>query len=141
MDRGSSPLAASRCAHTLRAVSADLAVGPAIRWTSVAKPRPIELLPRDQGASPETIGVIGGRFEMTVDGERRELTAGETIHIPAGVNHSGRNLGTGPGRRAVVFSPGGMERFFLEVGQADPDAEIDLQAAVEASARYGWEFD
>lgn len=89
----------------------------------------------------ETIHVIEGRFEMTVDGERRELAEGETIHVPAGVSHSGRNVGTDPGKRVVIFSPGGMERFFLEVGQADPNAKIDLQAALEASARYGWEFE
>src|ERR1700761_5683350 len=47
----------------------------------------------------ETIHIIEGEFEMTIDGEIERLGAGETVHIPPGVVHSGANVGEGPGRR------------------------------------------
>lgn len=89
----------------------------------------------------ETIHVLEGRFEMDIAGEPRELRTGETIHIPAGVDHGGRNSGDQHGRRVVIFSPGGMERFFLEVGQERADTEFDLEAAIGAATRFGWEFE
>ena len=77
----------------------------------------------------ETVYVVEGEFESVVDGERRKLRPGDTVHIPAGVVHSGG----GQGRRLLVFAPGGVERFFIE---ASADG-ADLLALAE---RYGWRF-
>src|SRR4051794_5181708 len=52
----------------------------------------------------ETIHVVEGEFEMLVDGHRSRQSAGQTIHVPRGVIHSGRNVGNGPGRRILIFS-------------------------------------
>jgi mannose-6-phosphate isomerase-like protein (cupin superfamily) len=90
--------------------------------------------------SAETIHVIVGEFEITVDGTSERLGPGETVHIPAGVPHSGANLGGASGRRLVVFSPAGMEEFFREVGAATPGAEVDDRAALAAATRHGWRF-
>ena len=87
----------------------------------------------------ETIHVLEGEFWMEVDGLRSELRVGETIHIPRGIVHSGGNVGPGTGRRVVLFSPAGLERFFSEAGAARP-ADVDVRAAVEAAVRHGWEF-
>lgn len=88
----------------------------------------------------ETIHVIEGEFEMAVGGERFALTAGQTLHIPADVIHEGANVGERPGRRLLVFSPAGMERFFLDVGTESPDQAVDAQAALDSALRHGWEF-
>jgi len=88
----------------------------------------------------ETIHIVEGEFEMTVDGQRSRVLAGQTIHVPRGVVHSGSNIATAPGRRIVMFSPGGMERFFLEAGAPTRDAEIDVAAALASATRHGWEF-
>lgn len=88
----------------------------------------------------ETIHVIEGEFEMNVDGQRSPVGAGQTIYIPRGVVHSTGNIGTVPGRRIVMFSPGGIERFFLETGALTPGANVDLAAALASAARHGWEF-
>jgi quercetin dioxygenase-like cupin family protein len=88
----------------------------------------------------ETIHIIEGNFDMEVDGARRQLAAGQTIHIPQGAVHTGANTGGEIGRRVVLFSPAGMERFFLEAGAPTPDGEIDLAAALASATRYGWEF-
>jgi quercetin dioxygenase-like cupin family protein len=88
----------------------------------------------------ETIHIVEGDFEMEVDGARSQLSAGQTIHVPRSVIHSGANVGQQPGHRVVLFSPAGMERFFLEAGAPKPDSEIDPTAALASATRHGWEF-
>lgn len=88
----------------------------------------------------ETIHVVSGRFEVEVDGEGRELGPGDTAHIPVATVHSGGNVGTEPGRRVVMFHPGGIEAFFREAGASSPEAEIDMRAVVAAAVRHGWDF-
>jgi quercetin dioxygenase-like cupin family protein len=88
----------------------------------------------------ETIHVIEGEFEMTVAGVTKRVGPGQTVHVPAGVLHSGANVGTSPGRRLLTFSPAGMEEFFREAGAAAPEAEVDRAAVREAAIRHGWRF-
>jgi quercetin dioxygenase-like cupin family protein len=88
----------------------------------------------------ETIHVVEGEFEMTIDGVTRRLGPGETVHVPAGVVHSGTNVGDGPGRRLLTFAPAGMEEFFREAGAAAPDTETDRAAVRDAAIRHGWRF-
>jgi quercetin dioxygenase-like cupin family protein len=88
----------------------------------------------------ETIHVLEGEFEMTVDGQRSRLTAGETIHVPADTLHDGGNVGAGTGRRVVIFSPAGMEQLFLEIGSTDAAAEAAPADALAAAKRHGWRF-
>jgi quercetin dioxygenase-like cupin family protein len=88
----------------------------------------------------ETIHIVEGEFEMAIDGQAERLAAGETVHIPPGVVHSGANVGDGPGRRLLTFSPAGMEEFFLEAGAPSPEAEVDLATAAAAARRHGWQF-
>jgi quercetin dioxygenase-like cupin family protein len=88
----------------------------------------------------ETIHIVEGDFEIEVAGRRSQLSAGETIHIPKGVIHAGANVGRGVGRRVVLFSPAGMERFFLEAGAPSCDSPTDLAAVLACATRHGWEF-
>lgn len=88
----------------------------------------------------ETIHVIEGEFEMTVDGASERLGSGQTVHVPAGVVHSGANVGTAPGRRLLTFTPAGMEEFFREAGAPVPDAEVDATTALASATRHGWRF-
>lgn len=88
----------------------------------------------------ETIHVLEGEFEMSIGGHTARLTAGQTIHIPAEVAHAGGNAGQAVGRRIVIFTPGGMENFFLEAGASSADGDIDRRAALASAVRHGWEF-
>ncbi len=88
----------------------------------------------------ETIHVIEGQFEMDLAGERSVLHPGETIHVPAGVVHSGGNVGSQAGRRLVLFHPAGVESFFREVGTESPSEPVDVSAVLASAARHGWEF-
>lgn len=87
----------------------------------------------------ETIYIVEGSFTMEVDGTRSHLSAGDTIHIPQGVIHSSSNDGQQLGRRVVLFSPAGMERFFIDAGTPTPGT-IDRASAVAIARRHGWEF-
>ena len=85
----------------------------------------------------ETILVLEGSFWMEIDGERSELGPGDSVHVPRGTPHAGG----GTGRRVVVFSPAGIDGFFLEVGRPSPDAPPpDLREALDAAQRFGWRF-
>jgi quercetin dioxygenase-like cupin family protein len=88
----------------------------------------------------ETIHIVEGDFEMQLDGAPIRLSAGQTIHVPRGVTHSGGNVGQGGGQRIVLFSPAGMERFFLEAGRTVADRAPDIAAVLACASRYGWQF-
>jgi quercetin dioxygenase-like cupin family protein len=87
----------------------------------------------------ETMYVLSGAMAAEVDGDHLLVGAGETAHVPRGVLHSTRNAGAGPLHRVVIFSPAGMEDFFLTAGGASPDA-VDARAALHAALAHGWEF-
>jgi uncharacterized RmlC-like cupin family protein len=91
-------------------------------------------------AESETIHIAEGAYVVEVDGTETELSAGDTVHVPAGVPHAGRALGEGPVRRVIVFSPGGMECFFRKAGAADPRTAIDVAALLDATTAHGWRF-
>lgn len=88
----------------------------------------------------ETIHVVDGEFEVSLAGRPFRLVAGQTIHVPADMIHSTMNVGAGAGRRVLMFSPAGMEEFFLQAGGESPDAEVDRADVLAAALRHGWEF-
>jgi glyoxylate utilization-related uncharacterized protein len=88
----------------------------------------------------ETIHIIEGEFEIDLDGERSQLCSGGTMHVPRGEIHSGANIGRQAGRRVLLFSPAGLEHFFLEVGASTPDAHVAAEASTASAIRHGWEF-
>jgi quercetin dioxygenase-like cupin family protein len=88
----------------------------------------------------ETIHILEGEFEMTVASESSHLGPGQTLHMPADVVHSGGNAGQTSGRRVLIFTPAGMENFFLEVGTSSSEVETDVSNAVASAIRHGWEF-
>ena len=88
----------------------------------------------------ETIHVIEGEFEMTIDGVSERLGPGQTVHVPAGVVHSGANVDSRAGRRLLTFTPSGMEEFFREAGAPSRTAEVDRAATRDLALRHGWQF-
>jgi quercetin dioxygenase-like cupin family protein len=98
------------------------------------------LPPHRHANEAETIHVLAGEFELDIDGRGAALGAGDTAHVPAGRVHSGGNVGSEAGRRVVIFSPAGIEGFFLEVGSEQPGAALDGAAVAAAARRWGWDF-
>jgi quercetin dioxygenase-like cupin family protein len=98
------------------------------------------LPPHLHRAVAETIHIVEGEFEMEIEGQREPLASGQTVHVPADAVHSSGNVGRGTGRRIVMFTPAGMEQFFLEAGALAPDEEVDARTAFDSALRHGWEF-
>lgn len=85
--------------------------------------------------------VLKGKFSVTIDGRESRLGPGTTAHVPRGIVHSGANVSETTGRRVLIFSPAGIEGFFVEadVSSGQQDASIAEQLAI--AQRYGWEFE
>ena len=103
--------------------------------TDVAPPG-WRLPPHRHAKESETIHVTAGALLLDIDGERRELRAGDTAFIGPGTLHATATAGDEPVHRVLVFSPAGMEEFFVALAEVtDPAAMQDLAAS------YGWSFD
>jgi quercetin dioxygenase-like cupin family protein len=64
----------------------------------------------------ETTCVRSGRFEFIAAGERLMLGPGDLVHVPRGIVHTYRSVGTSPGRLWAAIAPAGLEGFFRDVG-------------------------
>jgi len=80
-------------------------------------------------AEDEVLWVIEGTLGFRLGEERAEAPAGTFVFVPRTVPHAFRNVGTGPARILVLFTPAGMERFF--------DAFAGMSGGPEAFAAAG----
>lgn len=70
--------------------------------------------------SDEILYVVRGEGEQVVAGETRDVTAGDMVHIPEGVEHATTNTGWEPLTLLAVYAPPGPE----EVLRDDPECEV-----------------
>ena len=70
--------------------------------------------------SEEMLYVISGEGIQTIEGEKQRITAGEMVHIPAGVYHSTINATWEPLRLLAVYAPPGPE----DVLRDDPESAV-----------------
>jgi quercetin dioxygenase-like cupin family protein len=104
-----------------------------------------EVVERADGGPPqaihhdhdETIYVLEGERVMRVGEQTAHAGAGSVVYVPRGTVHSHRNVGPGPHRAIVLFTPGGLEGFFLEVSELTGPPDPARLAAI--AARYGTE--
>lgn len=85
----------------------------------------------------EMFYVIVGRFRFWCGEESFEAGQGATMVLPRGVPHRFENVGDTQGRLLITVSPGGFERFFLEV---DALGEASLAQITSVAETYGLEF-
>lgn len=91
-------------------------------------------------AEDEAFVILTGACRVWLEGEERELLAGESAFIPRGKEHTFKVIGNEPCRHLVILTPGGFEGFFADMvaGQfAIPD---DMPAVVEAGERHNMTF-
>jgi mannose-6-phosphate isomerase-like protein (cupin superfamily) len=96
----------------------------------------------------ETFVVLEGELEFWRDDEPVRARPGAVVHIPKGVLHKFRNVGNDPARLLVMVSPGGFERFFMELGEpaqdlSQPpvyDAQPDVAAVVSLALEHDCEI-
>ena len=70
--------------------------------------------------SDEILYVVSGEGEQTVAGDTREISAGEMIFIPEGVEHGTVNTNWTPLTLLAVYAPPGPEQQLAEL----PECEI-----------------
>ena len=116
-------------------VSGEQSGGAFVLLTDVVPPG-WSLPPHRHANESETIHITAGRQWLDVDGERRELAAGDTAYVPRDTVHSGGTIGDEPARRVLVFSPAGMEHFFRALAASEEPG-----AMLELATRHGWRFD
>jgi quercetin dioxygenase-like cupin family protein len=73
------------------------------RWGPEGKPPP----PHFHPAQDEHFEVLEGRLTAKVDGEERELAAGDTLEIPSGASHQIWNAAAEPARAVWQTRPAG----------------------------------
>jgi quercetin dioxygenase-like cupin family protein len=77
--------------------------------------------------------IIEGTLRFKLGEEMHEAPAGAFVFVPRGVAHSFQNAGDRAARILVMFTPGGMERFFdsfAALEEFDPSAFARIGAEV-----------
>lgn len=114
----------------------------------------IETIEPPQGGPPphvhrdvdEMLYVLEGEVEFVVGERTIRAGAGSCVHLPRGIPHTYKNIGTSPSRTLAVITPGGFEKFFVEVGEPategdpPPEGEPDVDRIVRTGQKYGVEF-
>jgi quercetin dioxygenase-like cupin family protein len=99
-------------------------------------------------AEDEIFYVFEGTVSFTAGGETRELSAGDSVFVPRGATHAYRNVGETDARMVAVYTPAGMEGWFVEVFDPvdDPSAPPPpvtpelIERMVAAGPRYSIEW-
>jgi quercetin dioxygenase-like cupin family protein len=90
----------------------------------------------------ETFYVLEGSYQFVVDGEEREVSAGGLASVPSGATHSW-TAGPDGARSLIIFAPGGMEGYFVELAEASKAAgDLPLDESFHSTMReqYGMEL-
>ena len=95
----------------------------------------------------EAFWVLEGELEVTAGGTTFGASSGSFVHLPKGVPHAYRNVGTGPARFLTLMVPAGLEGFFEEVGKPGSDVsspqpfeEEDIERLLAVAPKYGVEI-
>ncbi len=104
-------------------------------------PRPHRHLRHD-----ELFYVLDGTLTVRIEGDYVTASPGSFVVVPRGAVHQPSNPSDAPVHVLLIFSPGGMDRFFLDVAErglplqsvpADPSVQEALAAF---TSEYGYEF-
>ena len=94
----------------------------------------------------EAFYVLEGELTVRVGPRTITAPAGSFVVVPRGVVHQPSNPGAGPTRVLLIFSPGGMDRFFEEAAearmplQAIPTDPVVQEKLTAFTRKYGYEF-
>lgn len=72
----------------------------------------------------EMFHLLEGEIEFTFRGEKKTITAGMTVNIPANAPHFFTNIKDGKSRMLCMCTPAGQEEFFVAIG-----TEVDTRSA------------
>jgi quercetin dioxygenase-like cupin family protein len=99
--------------------------------------------PGEEGPPPhlhrehqEAFFVVSGTLTFTVGGETYDAPAGSFLFIPPGVVHSFSNRTAEPAACVNAYVPGGIEGFFVEMGEAMARGRPDDAELQRLSEKY-----
>ena len=75
------------------------------------------------GSEDEAFYLLSGEFEFLNGDETFVAGPGDFIFIPRGNRHRFKNVGEHPARMLVLFTPGGHEGTFIEIGDEPREGE------------------
>ena len=87
----------------------------------------------------EVVYVLEGTMTFSLDGEKRELRAGDCLFVPRGRVHGFENLHREPVRSLAVLTPGLIgRRYFEEIGaEVNGPGKPDMARVKETMLRHG----
>lgn len=85
----------------------------------------------------ETIHVQKGHFKVRIGDEIFYLKEGGFAYLPSKVPHAFLNLTDEPGELIMVFSPGGGNHFFEELGPLTRNGHPDRAAVAQVFEKHG----
>jgi mannose-6-phosphate isomerase-like protein (cupin superfamily) len=88
----------------------------------------------------EIFYLLEGTYEFYLNGEIFIREAGDCVFLPRGVPHTFRVIGKTPGRNLTVMTPGGFEKFFVEVSERALAIPQDMAEVKKVAAAYGLQF-
>ena len=89
----------------------------------------------------ETLCVVEGEVEFTVEGQKYLRPAGSVAFIPRGVHHGFRNLSATPARVLIVFNPPiGQADYFRAASALLAAPTLDAAALQALQIRYDQEL-
>lgn len=99
-------------------------------------------------AGAEAVYVLEGVLSYHIGEETVEGGPGSVFHIPEGTWEHFEPAGDAPVRILVIYTPGGIDEFFAEVGEPAPSRQVpptpegppDLERIMAAASRYGMEM-
>jgi quercetin dioxygenase-like cupin family protein len=110
-------------------------------------------VPRGMGPPPhthagsESVYVLEGTLRLHLGDEATDLGPGSSCYLPTGTLETFEPT-SDTARVLFVYTPGGIEKFFAEIGEAAPRREVppppeappDFERMVAAGERYGLQF-
>lgn len=84
----------------------------------------------------ETIHVLKGRYKVRIGDEIYYIEEGGFAYMPSNMPHAFLNLTDEPGEIIVVFSPGGGNEFFEELGPATRKGPPDPKVAAPLFTKH-----
>ena len=85
----------------------------------------------------ETIHVLKGHFKVRIGNEIFYLKEGGFAYLPSKVPHAFLNLTEEPGELIVVYSPGGGNHFYEELGPLTRNGHPDPAAVGQVFEKHG----
>ena len=88
--------------------------GDLVMFEMVVQPNARVPVPHYHREVDEVVYGLSGALTTTVNGEKRQIRAGESLLIPRGAVHHHENLGSETSRTLFVLNPGSIGRAYFE---------------------------